>query len=41
MQAGLGYRTGHGELHVKTIPGPVVLERPKLRRTTEPFAEGT
>jgi len=33
-----GYRNGHGELHVSTTAGPVVLERPKLRGTTEPFA---
>jgi putative transposase len=33
-----GYRNGHAELHVKTTAGPVVLERPKLRGTTEPFA---
>jgi putative transposase len=34
----VGYRNGHAELHVKTTAGPVVLERPKLRGTTEPFA---
>jgi putative transposase len=28
----------HGELHVSTTAGPVVLERPRLRATTEPFA---
>jgi putative transposase len=33
-----GYRNGHAELQVKTTAGPVVLERPKLRGTTEPFA---
>jgi len=32
-----GYRNGHAELAVKTTAGPVVLERPKLRGTTEPF----
>jgi putative transposase len=32
-----GYRNGHAELTVKTTAGPVVLERPKLRGTTEPF----
>jgi putative transposase len=34
----VGYRNGHTELTVKTTAGPVVLERPKLRGTTEPFA---
>jgi putative transposase len=34
----VGYRNGHAELQVKTTPGPVTLERPKLRGTTEPFA---
>jgi putative transposase len=34
----VGYRNGHAELHVKTTAGPVVLERPKLRGTDEPFA---
>jgi transposase-like protein len=34
----LGYRNGHAELTVKTTAGPVVLERPKLGGTTEPFA---
>jgi putative transposase len=34
----VGYRNGHAELQVKTTAGPVVLERPKLRGTTEPFA---
>jgi hypothetical protein len=38
QQARLGYRNGHGELHVSTIAGPVVLERPRLHGTTEPFA---
>jgi putative transposase len=33
-----GYRNGHAELTVKTTAGPVVLERPKLRGTTQPFA---
>jgi transposase-like protein len=33
-----GYRNGHAELTVKTTAGPVVLERPKLRGTTELFA---
>jgi putative transposase len=33
----VGYRNGHAELTVKTTAGPVVLERPKLRDTTEPF----
>jgi putative transposase len=33
-----GYRNGHAELHVKTTAGPVVLERPKLRGTDQPFA---
>ena len=33
-----GYRNGHAELTVKTTAGPVVLQRPKLRGTTEPFA---
>ena len=32
-----GYRNGHAELKVKTTAGPVALERPKLRGTTEPF----
>jgi putative transposase len=32
-----GYRNGHTELTVKTTAGPVVLERPKLRGTSEPF----
>jgi putative transposase len=34
----IGYRNGHAELTVKTTAGPVVLERPKLRGTSEPFA---
>jgi putative transposase len=34
----VGYRNGHTALTVKTTAGPVVLERPKLRGTTEPFA---
>jgi len=33
-----GYRNGHAELTVKTTAGPVVLERPKLRGTAQPFA---
>jgi putative transposase len=33
-----GYRNGHTELTVKTTAGPVTLERPKLRQTSEPFA---
>ena len=32
-----GSRNGHTELTVKTTAGPVVLERPKLRGTSEPF----
>jgi putative transposase len=35
--AAAGYRNGHAELTVKTTAGPVVLERPKLRGTTQPF----
>jgi putative transposase len=38
QQARPGYRNGHAELHVKTTAGPVVLERPKLRGTDQPFA---
>ena len=34
----VGYRSGHAELTVKTTAGPVVLERPKLHGTSEPFA---
>jgi Transposase, Mutator family len=30
-----GYRNGHGELHVSTTAGPLVLERPRLRGTNE------
>jgi putative transposase len=33
-----GYRNGHAELQVKATAGPVVLERPKLRGTDQPFA---
>jgi putative transposase len=33
----VGYRNGHAELTVKTTAGPVVLERPKVRGTTQPF----
>jgi putative transposase len=36
--AGPGYRNGHQPVEVKTTTGPVVLERPKLRGTSEPFA---
>jgi putative transposase len=32
-----GYRNGHAELTVKTTAGPVVLERPELRGTAQPF----
>lgn len=32
-----GYRNGHAEFTVKTTAGPVVLERPKLRGTPQPF----
>ena len=35
--AGPGYRNGHQPVQVKTTAGPVVLERPKLRDTGEPF----
>ena len=34
----LGSRNGHQPIEVKTTAGPVVLERPKLRGATEPFA---
>jgi putative transposase len=34
----VGYRNGHAELTVKTTAGPVVLRRPKLRGTDQPFA---
>jgi putative transposase len=33
-----GLRNGHQPVEVKTTAGPVVLERPKLRGTPEPFA---
>jgi putative transposase len=33
----VGYRNGHAELTIKTTAGPVVLERPKVRGTSEPF----
>ncbi|HZC98652.1 MAG TPA: IS256 family transposase, partial [Actinomycetes bacterium] len=33
----VGYRNGHTKLHIKTTAGPVVLERPKLRGTTQSF----
>jgi putative transposase len=32
-----GHRNGHAELTVKTTAGPVVLARPKLRGTDQPF----
>jgi putative transposase len=32
-----GYRNGHAEVTVKTTAGPITLERPKVRGTTEPF----
>jgi putative transposase len=35
--AGPGYRNGHQPVQVKTTAGPVVLERPKLRGTGQPF----
>jgi putative transposase len=35
--AGPGHRNGHQPVQVKTIAGPVVLERPKAPRTTQPF----
>ena len=35
--AGSGYRNGHQPVEVKTTAGPVVLERPKLRATSQPF----
>jgi Transposase, Mutator family len=35
-----GLRNGHQPVEVKTTAGPVVLERPKLRGTPEPFASG-
>jgi mutator family transposase len=35
--AGPGYRNGHQPVQVKTTAGPVVLERPKLRATSQPF----
>jgi putative transposase len=38
QQARPGYRNVHAELQVKTTAGPVVLERPKLRGTDQPFA---
>jgi hypothetical protein len=31
QQVRLGYRNGHGELHVRTTAGPVALERTRLR----------
>jgi putative transposase len=36
--AGPGDRNGHQPVEVKTTTGPVVLERLKLRGTSEPFA---
>jgi putative transposase len=33
----VGYRNGHAELQVRTTAGPVVLERPKVRGTSQPF----
>ena len=33
-----GYRNGHQPVTVKTTSGPVTLERPKLRGTTQRFA---
>jgi putative transposase len=35
--AGPGYRNGHQPVEIKTTAGPVVLERPKLRGTSQPF----
>jgi transposase-like protein len=35
--AGPGHRNGHQPIQVKTTAGPVVLERPKLRATSQPF----
>jgi len=37
-EARAGSRNGFGELTIKTTAGPVTLERPKLRGTTETFA---
>jgi transposase-like protein len=37
-EARAGSRNGYGELTVKTTVGPVTLQRPKLRGTTEAFA---
>ena len=34
----VGSRNGHKPVEVKTAAGPVVVERPKLRDTNEPFA---
>jgi len=34
----VGYRNGHQPVQIKTTAGPVVLERPKLRDTDQPFA---
>jgi len=33
-----GHRNGHQPLTVKTTSGPLTLQRPKLRRTDQPFA---
>jgi putative transposase len=37
-RARAGHRNGHAELTVKTTAGPITLDRPKLRGTSEPFA---
>src|SRR6266540_2128870 len=37
-EARAGQRNGYGKLTIKTTAGPVTLERPKLRGTTEAFA---
>ena len=37
-RARAGHRNGHAELTVKTTAGPITLERPKLRGTSQPFA---
>lgn len=37
-QARAGMRNGHSPVTIKTTAGPVTLERPKLRGTTEKFA---
>jgi putative transposase len=33
----IGYRNGHAEVTINSTAGPVTLERPKVRGTTEPF----